>query len=109
MLNVLERPANLHDFEFPKDNNRKHTLILGNLATHLFGDSREEVDLASRSSTSIFDSCRFASCSSRRLLTDTPPAFRCCLADGFISAVAVPSRHSPAENHVSPPKSEHVS
>ncbi|KAJ9119495.1 hypothetical protein QFC22_003203 [Naganishia vaughanmartiniae] len=35
-------PANLQDFEFPKDNNRKHILVLGNLAADYFPPPEEQ-------------------------------------------------------------------
>lgn len=50
------RPANILDFQFPKDNNRKHMLILGNLAGHLIGESSDEQVSPSRSSQAV--TCR---------------------------------------------------
>ncbi|GHJ86893.1 hypothetical protein NliqN6_3295 [Naganishia liquefaciens] len=36
---MVMEPANILDFQFPKDNNRKHMLLLGNIADHFLGDA----------------------------------------------------------------------
>lgn len=49
----LVRPANILDFQFPKDNNRKHMLVLGNLADHLLDNATEENVSASAASSTM--------------------------------------------------------
>ncbi|KAJ9096380.1 hypothetical protein QFC21_005202 [Naganishia friedmannii] len=71
-------PANLQDFDFPKDNNRKHILVLGNLAPDYFPpiekQSSEDDTNSGDSTSQQYTALQTAASILLPFLPDTTPA-----------------------------------